>query len=178
MTHQDIPGYDVFRVDDAGMVLLWPFLPHYFASLGMVRDGQFVDAAANHRAVHLMRFLASGEWALTEPPLLLSKVMCGLSPSTLLMPTEEAPTESELVLSDSLLRAVIQRWAVVSNTSIEALRETFLMHNGLLECHAAQGAARGLEVQRKGVDVLVDLIPWSISSIQNSWMPQPLSVRW
>lgn len=178
MTHQDSAGYDAFRVDDAGMVLLWPFLPHYFESLGMVRDGQFVDAAANHRAVHLMRFLASGEWALTEPLLLLSKQMCGLSPSTLLMPTEEAPTESELALSDSLLRAVIQRWAQMKNTSIETLRGTFLMREGLLERRAAQDGARHLKVHHRTVDVLVDLLPWSIWSIQNSWMPQPLRVRW
>ncbi|MDE2203283.1 MAG: hypothetical protein KGJ38_11270, partial [Burkholderiaceae bacterium] len=91
---------------------------------------------------------------------------------------EDAPTESELALSDSLLRAVIQRWAQMKNTSIETLRGTFLMREGLLERRAAQDGARHLKVHHRTVDVLVDLLPWSIWSIQNSWMPQPLSVRW
>jgi Contractile injection system tape measure protein len=33
-------------------------------------------------------------------------------------------------------------------------------------------------VQRKAVDVLIDQIPWSISTIVHAWIPLPTFVTW
>jgi hypothetical protein len=74
-----------------------------------------------------------------------------------------------------MLKSMLANWTIISSTSIEGLQQTFLQREGRLE---RTSAGWSLTVQRKTVDVLIDQIPWSISTILHSWMPEPLSVIW
>ncbi|KHK57319.1 hypothetical protein PI87_08855 [Ralstonia sp. A12] len=165
-------------VSNAGAVLLCPFLPLYFERCSLaVRDGQFVDAAASHRAVRLVHLLASGQWVEDETVLPLAKVMCGVALSTALQPTNDAPTEQELELNHSLLHAVTQHWDRLRHASIDALRATFLMRDGRLTQSGA-GTAWQLNVQRTRADVFLSSLPWSFNIVKFAWMPQPVHVQW
>ncbi len=166
-------------IDNAGLVLTGPFLPHLFQTLDLLDSGSegragLRDHDAVSRAVHLLQYLVDGRTAAPEPLLVLNKILCGVPPSTPIA-AEIEPTDRERETCERLLRAMIENWKSISNTSIAGLQETFLRRDGRLE-RSDEGWK--LRVQRKTVDVLVDQIPWSISLIYHRWMPQPLYVEW
>lgn len=168
-------GAEPIRVTNAGLVLLQVYLPRYFERCGLMRDGQFVDAAANHRAVRLAHLLASGQWAQDEAVLPLAKVMCGIAPSTPLMAMDDAPTENEREVCDSLLMAVMQHWDKLHGSSINGLRGNFLMRDGRL---THQRGRWQLDVEKRAYDVLLKTFPLSFEIIKFGWMPEPLRVHW
>ena len=47
---------DELYIGNAGLVILWPFLDHFFARLDFLEDKQFKDDAARHRAVGLLQY--------------------------------------------------------------------------------------------------------------------------
>lgn len=167
-------------VENAGLVLAGPFLPHLFSTLGFLLpadgagDAPRIDPDQASRAVHLLQFLVDGRCGVPEPELVLNKLLCGLSPQT---PIEAAitPTEAETGLCLQLLQAMLANWPILSNTSVAGLRETFLQRTGRLEMRP-DGPT--LTVQRKTVDVLVDQVPWGFRMIYHAWMRQPVHVIW
>lgn len=166
-------------VENAGLVLLGPFLPQLFARLDVLAtpEGQaprMRDLAAATRAVHLLQYLADCRLDAPEPQLVLNKVLCGLQPADAVERRHDA-TEEELSICESLLRTVVVNWTVMRNTDAAGLRETFLRRAGRLTL----GAERcDLKVERKGMDVLIARIPWSIALVKHRWMPAPLYVDW
>ncbi|NTX17194.1 hypothetical protein HUA76_41110 [Myxococcus sp. CA056] len=165
-------------IDNAGLVLVSPFIPHLFRELGLSRVD---DAGKTHldpepatRAVHLLQYLVDGRTSAPEPLLVLNKIFCGLSVPTP-VPSGIDLTEREQSLCDRLLKALIANWTTIANTSVAGLRETFLQREGRLEQLDDRWK---LQVQRKTLDVLVDQVPWSISILTHPWMPQPLYVSW
>ncbi|MCP3166776.1 contractile injection system tape measure protein [Myxococcus qinghaiensis] len=165
-------------VDNAGLILVSPFLPHLFRELGLSRVDDtgktHLDPEPATRAVHLLQYLVDGRTSAPEPLLVLNKILCGLSVPTP-VPSGIDLTEREQSLCDRLLKALIANWTIIANTSVAGLRETFLQREGRLE-HLDDRWK--LQVQRKTLDVLVDQVPWSISILTHPWMPQPLYVSW
>lgn len=74
-------------VSNADLILLWPFLPRYFETLGILDNKVFKDVEAASRAVHLLQFLATGQTETSEQLLVFNKIRCGL------------PVESSIPLS-------------------------------------------------------------------------------
>jgi|GEM_PF-2791659 len=165
-------------VDNAGLVLVSPFLPHLFRELGLSRVDDtgktHLDPEPATRAVHLLQYLVDGRTSAPEPLLVLNKILCGLSVPTP-VPSGIDLTEREQSLCDRLLKALIANWTIIANTSVAGLRETFLQREGRLEQLDDRWK---LQVQRKTLDVLIDQVPWSISILTHPWMPQPLYVSW
>jgi hypothetical protein len=83
--------------------------------------------------------------------------------------------ENEKELVDSLLEAVTQQWSAMQNTSINGLRESFLTRNGQL---TMEENGFFLKVEQQSYDMLLDQIPWNLSSIQYKWMEKLLRVEW
>lgn len=172
------PDHAIY-IGNAGLVLAAPYLPVLFDRLGLLSqtdDGKtrIVGLEAQSRAVHLLQYLVDGALDRPEPMLPLNKLLCGL-------PTAQ-PVLSEIVASDQdreicegLLRAMIGNWPIIGNSSIAALRETFLQREGRL-LHS--DAHWSLQVQRRSLDVLVDQLPWSFATIFHRWMAQPIHVTW
>jgi hypothetical protein len=48
------------RVANAGAVLLWPYLPCFFDQIGLVEEGEFLNADARGRGVMLIHYLVTG----------------------------------------------------------------------------------------------------------------------
>lgn len=164
---------------NAGLVLLHPFLPYFFKRLQLLTEdadgvARFTSTQAASRAVHLLQYLVDQRCDAPQAELSLNKLLCGLPPD---MPLASAitPDESELVLCDQLLMAVISNWEIFGNSSPAGLREMFLQREGLL---LPGNGLWALTVSRKTIDVLLQKMPWSISVVRNRWMPQPLSVTW
>lgn len=174
----EVSSYPTY-ISNAGLVLAAPFLQRLFELLDMLKKTEknhleWRDAAAVSRAVHLTQFLVDGRTDSPEPLLVLNKVICGI-PIEQPVEAKIAPTGEEKSACENLLQSMISNWPILSNTSIAALRETFMQREGKLEGLDDRWTLR---VQRKTVDVLVDRIPWSISVIRLPWMPKPLYVTW
>ncbi len=171
---------DSIFVPNAGLVIAAPFLVPLCERAGLAAaaaaDGavRWVEPEAAGRAVHLLQYLADGRTDAPEPMLALNKVLCGLDPSWPSFPAIEM-TLIERETCDSLLASILALWPALSGSSVAALRETFLQREGRL---SRAGPGWKLEVERKTVDVLVDTLPWSFTTILTPWTPHPLSVTW
>jgi hypothetical protein len=168
------PMADAVIIRNAGAVILAPFLPRYFQILGLRTNQEFVDASAQERAVHLLQYLITGRTESPEHELLLNKVLCGLAPEEPISRGIELQ-ENEKAVSEQLLKGVIQNWSTIKRSSVAALRETFLMREGLL---AEKEENWLLKVSEGPFDMVLDTLPWSISMIKMSWMEKILQVEW
>jgi hypothetical protein len=165
-------------VGNAGLILFAPFLPTFFTRLGLLSQvsgkQRIAGLEAASRAVHLLQFLVDQRCDRPEHTLLLNKLLCGISWAEPILPMIE-PTKAEAGLCSEVTRALIGNWTAVRNAAPEGVRETFLQRDGRL----THGADRwDLQVQRKTVDVLTDLIPWNRSIIYHPWMAEAVYVTW
>jgi len=144
---------------------LGAFLNSFFTNLDLLDGAYWKSKEAQYRAVHLLKFLSSGEQQNPEFNLTLEKIICGLSPEESL-PVDIILTADETNEAQSLLESVIEHWKVLKNTSVNGLRESFLKRDGLLKKIEMDWL---LQVERKTLDVLIDTIPWGFSTLRFPW---------
>ena len=172
-TPMDLQEED-FCVENAGLVLLWPFLPHFFERLELFVHGRFVDDAARHRAAGLLHHLASGVSAPVEYQVTLAKVLVGLDLDAVFdFGPEVTPEESEEC--GSLIEAVVGHAPLFKNLSVDGFRGSYLLRSGILR---VDHGAWLLHVERASYDVLVDRLPWSFEWVRLPWMDEPMRVQW
>ena len=170
------PPGEPFHIGNAGAILLWPFLGRYFQNLGLMEKNAFPGEPERSRAVYLVQYLATGNIEVPENELLLNKILCGAQPEQALEPV--APiTEAEELLSKEMLQAVIANWPKLRNTSIEGLRQSFLAREGRL-LRRDSDDSWSLTVSTRGYDVLLDSLPWRLSTVRQPWMQTVLHVKW
>jgi len=169
---QEETDTDIY-IENAGLVLLHPFLSNFLFAIKAYEKGQ-QQLLAPERGVVALEYLAFGEHTHGEESFALNKILCGLDPGfpTFFLPDAEASWRSE---SEDLLQAVIGHWTALKNTSVAGLRETFLHRAGKL--HRIEGGWK-LQVERKAFDVLLSKLPWGIGMIKLPWMRERLMVEW
>ncbi|CAM3458409.1 contractile injection system tape measure protein [Aequorivita lipolytica] len=161
-------------ISNAGISILWPFLPKYFEHLGFVNDGQFVNDESRNRALYLLHYLAYNAINFPEEYLPFNKILVGMPIDHSVEEIEEiTPYEEEL--SKSLLGGLIHNWSKVQDSSPEAIQETFLQRDGLITVHPEYNL---LVVEKRGVDVLMESIPWNLSVIKLPWMVEAMKIEW
>lgn len=159
-------------INNAGLVLLHPFLPQFFRALNIVVDDQLI---APDRALSLLHFLGTGQLVAPEYELVLPKVLLNLALETP-MDTNTPLTAEETEEATALLEAVIRHWAALKGTSDNGLRGTFLIRPGKISLRD-DGDWR-LQVENKAYDILLDQLPWGIGMIKLPWMHRMLWVEW
>lgn len=161
-------------INNAGLILLWPFLGRLFAKLKFHSAEGWSADNGRDKAIQLLQYLATGSSDFNEHDLTLNKILCG---SDIFYPTQPRIllVETDKVEGDSLIKAVIANWSVLKNTSIEGFRISFLQREGRL---TLEDSGWKLYIERKGYDVLLDKLPWAISVIKNEWMPKPIYTEW
>jgi hypothetical protein len=159
-------------IENAGLVLLHPFLVRFFLSLGIADQDELLQP---ERALCLLHYLATGQSIVPEYELVLPKILCNIP-----LP---APVETDLDLSGpekdeacALFQAVIRHWDALGNTSPDGLRETFLLRPGRVS--RRYDGDWLLQVERKTCDILLDQLPWGIGMIKLPWMEKMLWVEW
>ncbi|MEL7248112.1 MAG: contractile injection system tape measure protein [Bacteroidota bacterium] len=161
-------------ITNAGLVLLAPFLGRYFSLLEMTtEDGALLPEAAD-RAVHLLQYLVSGRSETTEDLLVLNKVFCGLPVETPVSAGIEL-TEQEIEVSEFLLKSVLQNWSIMSNSSIDNLRGSFLLRAGKLVEEEDRWL---LMVESAAYDIALTSLPWTFSMVMLPWMQKRVEVEW
>ena len=161
-------------VHNAGLVLLNPFLPHFFRNLDMLDEkGGFKSPELADRGALLLEYLATKQTEMPEFMLVLNKLLCGI-PITRPIPESIEITPDEQEMAESLLQAVISQWSPMSKSSVDGLRGAYIVRNGLLSLQDV----RRLTVEKKAYDILLGQLPWSFSIVRLKWMEQPLFVQW
>ncbi len=174
---EEVPDVELdFEVNlkNAGLVIVWPYLGRYFEILEMVKNDNFKSKKAARRAVQLLQYLVTGLESAPEHELLLNKVLCGVKIATPI-PFEIELTDREREVSEQMLNGLLQNWPRLKNSSIDALREGFLVRDGRL---IETDEVWQLTVEDKTLDILMDSMPWSFGIIKLPWMDKRMMVEW
>ena len=164
-----------YSVHNAGIVLLWPYYRKLFEMLGFLsEDALFHSPDVSYSAVRLLQFIATGNEKEPEYELILNKVLCGL-PLNEHVPTILDLTTEQTEITLGMIEGAIRNWGKLGDTSIEGFRNSFLRRSGSLRLEDGEWT---LQVEKKGMDVLLDSIPWGYSSIKLPWMQGALYVSW
>ena len=168
---QDVrPDEEIF-IANAGLVIVAPFLPRLFENLGWLRDKELLSPI---RAIYLLHYLGSGNPVGMEYEFTLNKILCGVDVNEPLSHAEDLGS-NELEEANKVLMAILEHWKVLKNTSIEGLRESFLLRNGKLSRTDDKWL---LQVEQKSYDMLLQSLPWTINLIQLPFMKTSLNVEW
>lgn len=165
---------DELFIENAGLVILWPYLSRFFESLELIKDKEFVDARAAHRAAGLLQYLADGQPEPLEYLMGFNKILCGLVWSEVL-DFGDPITEKEAEECDFLLQAVIANAPILKNMSPDGFRGTFLLRKGMLR---SIPEAWELHVERETYDVVLDKFPWSWKVVKLPWLDRVILVEW
>ena len=160
---------------NSGLILFHPFLRTFFTRIGLMDPlGEFKSDECRFRAAYLLHALTGS----TEPPqdhlMTLNKLLCGIN---ILLPLDYdfEITEEEQNQITGLIKAVINNWTVIKNTSVAGFQETFVRRPGMIERSQDDWILR---VESHGVDILLEEIPWNIHLITLSWMDYLIHVDW
>jgi hypothetical protein len=165
-----ISEIDSIYINNAGLVILAPFLTAFFKKLNLVKDDKLTDKA---KAITLLNYLVTGNIDFDEVDIVLNKIVCGEVPDAFIKPTKITVDEKQE--ADDLLIAVIEHWSVLKNTSPDGLRGTFLQREGRLMFADNKWS---LKVQEQSFDMLLAHLPWGIGVVKLPWMEHVIYVEW
>lgn len=161
-------------IENAGAVILWPYLQRLFSMLNYTDKSAFVSHNDALRAMHLIQFICTAKEGFPEYELVLNKILCGIDDKAPI-PVEVLLSEEERSLATDLTQGVIGNWPALKSTSAENFRSSFLLRKGVLTEHKEHYL---LKVEKVGYDILLDSLPWSISHVFLPWMNKSIQVKW
>jgi hypothetical protein len=172
--HRALAGLDELYIEDAGLVILWPFIERLFTRVELLDERRFRDEAARTTAIALLGHLALGDPAVPEHQLAFAKLLCGRAPE---QPCElDAPLDPALCEeSERMLAAVIDHAPILDAMPVPRFRATFLQRSGALCVRAGSWL---LTVERQPYDLVLQRFSWSWAWVKFPWMPDPLTVEW
>lgn len=166
---------DQLYVEDAGLVILWPFLERFFSRLSLIDEKRgFIHESAQMQAIALLEQLAFEEFDPPEFRVPLAKLLCGL-PLEAHFALELPLSPEQLAECDNLLSAIIDHATILRDINIAKFRESFLKRPGAL---STRDGTWLLQVERNSYDLVLERFPWVWSWVKLPWMPDPLRVEW
>jgi hypothetical protein len=170
----NLHGVEELYVANAGLVILWPFLSHFFARLNLLQERAFKDGQAQQRAAALLQCLVTGEKVFPEYVLPLNKLLCGLA-LTAVFDMNAPLSTAEIEECTDLLQATIAQAPILRQMSAHGFRETFLQREGVLR---SRDGGWLLQVEKETYDVVLERFPWSWEWVKLPWMETALRVEW
>lgn len=161
-------------VGGVGLVLVHPFIPALFNLVGFSDNKQFINLKAQERAVYLLHYVTTGQTKAEEYDLLIPKMLCAFDMS-LAINKQVKLLKRELKEADHMLKAAIASWGILKKTSPEGLREGFLRRKGKIY---VRNERIHLLVEKSGIDVLLDQLPWTLSIIKYPWLKDFIKIEW
>ena len=164
-------------ISNAGLVILFPFLPMLFMRLNMLSQDRrgFNSNESKVRAIFILQHLmASEDREYDEKDLFLNRLLINY-PFNEPLPKRMELNQDELNTIDSLLEAAKTNWEKMRNTSMRGFQEAFLRRAGFIEKTEREWV---LTVEERAFDILLDRIPWSYKLVRLPWMENILKVNW
>ena len=164
-------------ISNAGLVILFPFLPMLFMRLNMLSQDRrdFNSNESKVRAIFILQHLmASEDREYDEKDLFLNRLLINY-PFNEPLPKRMELNQDELNTIDSLLEAAKTNWEKMRNTSMRGFQEAFLRRAVFIEKTEREWV---LTVEERAFDILLDSIPWSYKLVRLPWMENILKVNW
>ncbi len=164
-------------ISNAGLVILFPFLPMLFMRLNMLSQDRrgFNSNESKVRAIFILQHLmASEDREYDEKDLFLNRLLINY-PFNEPLPKRMELNQDELNTIDSLLEAAKTNWEKMRNTSMRGFQEAFLRRAGFIEKTEREWV---LTAEERAFDILLDSIPWSYKLVRLPWMENILKVNW
>jgi len=168
-----LPGDNLY-ISNAGLILFHPFLVTFLERVGLLVERKFPEPKAANRAVLLLQYLASGSEESLESDLVLNKILCGL-PVQEPVPLRFVPTEDEIRIAEELFEVLAERWSQIGNTSVEGIRNSFIMRKGML---SFTDDGWKMRVEQRGYDILLQTLPWAFGIVKTPMMEKALLTEW
>lgn len=167
-------GEEGIFINNAGLVLIHPFLHSLFTRLNLINQGKFADKNGHQQSLYIMHYLATRKVEAEEHELVIAKI---LSDYPLQQMVEKNSQLSKEIMqeADDMIVAAIQQWDKLTGTSAAGLREGFLQRKGKL---SSRNGKLYLQVEQSAIDILLDYLPWNLSMIKLPWMKNILNVEW
>ena len=159
-------------IENAGILLMHPFLKPLFNNLGYLNDGE--KLVKPMKAVQILHYMATGELECFEHELQFAKFLCGLSGGEV-MDKSMVISDQEKEEVESVLSSALQHWTSLKSTSIPLLQNEFLKRPGKLY---TDGEMKRVVVEQKTVDILMSGLPWGVGMIRLPWMEDLVYVDW
>lgn len=162
-----------FLVENAGLILLYPFLKMFFDKLDFLSEKNIKPNKIDE-AIHVLHYLATGKEFAYEHELIFEKFLCNV-PFQQPINRHIRLSKKQKLASEILLQAVLEHWSALKSNSIEILQNEFLQREGKLTISEEK---QSLVVARKTQDILLDKLPWNIHLIKIPWKKKILFVDW
>jgi hypothetical protein len=159
---------------NAGLVLLNSYIPLLFERSGFVIDKKMLGLTSHLNAVHYLQYVATGLSIAEESQMPLNKILCGV-PINHPIQDEAFISDEHKELINGLIKAVIEHWPAIGNSTIEGFRGNWLVREGLLIEFDDKWE---LTVEKRAYDLLINKSMFSFSIIKYPWMDKPLHVNW
>ncbi|WP_163397779.1 contractile injection system tape measure protein [Flavobacterium fluviatile] len=170
---QDIANFSDIYVNNAGLVLIHPFLKSLFENCRLLNKDNTINNI--EVAAHLLHYAATGKEQDYENAMALEKFLCNI-------PIAQ-PIERNIVLSEemkkeagTMLHAVLSNWDLMKTSSAELLQNEFLQRPGKLNINGDGNPT--IVIERKTQDVLLDILSWNLSIIKLAWKTKIIYVNW
>tara|TARA_B110000967_G_scaffold205380_1_gene249811 strand:+ start:11031 stop:16691 length:5661 start_codon:yes stop_codon:yes gene_type:complete len=170
----DLDNEESVYINNAGLIIVWPFLTTLFSKLGFTEGREFKDDYSLQKAILLLQYIVFGDVHVDETNLVLNKIMCGAAPD-FFVDTSIELNDMDKSIGDSMLTAVTKNWEQLNSSNIQTLREYFLKRDGVLK---KMNENYMLNVEGNTFDVLLKSIPWNILMLQTAYMDNRLIVEW
>ena len=160
-------------VDNAGLVLIHPFLKSLFENCKLLnKDNTINDPEV---ATHLLHYAATGKEQDYENAMVFEKFLCNIP---IAEPIERNITLSEEMKKEAftMLQAVLSNWDIMKKSSAELLQNEFLQRSGKLDINGDESPV--ITMERKTQDILLDKLSWNLSIIKLAWKKRIIYVNW
>ncbi|MDW8850067.1 contractile injection system tape measure protein [Flavobacterium sp. MMLR14_040] len=161
-----------YYVNNAGLILVHPFLKQLFENCKLLNK----DNTINNRevAAHLLHYVATEQEQDYEHEMLFEKLLCNI-PVNQTINRNIILSEELKNHADEMLRAVLENWKVMKNSSVGLLRNEYLKRPGKI---ILTGDNPKLLVERKTQDILLDKIDWNLGIVKLAWKNKVIFVDW
>lgn len=171
--YEDIKPEDGKYVQNAGLILIHPFLKTFFEHCDLLdpKTQQLIDPEL---CAHLLHYIATGNINAPEYEMIFEKFLCNI-------PLEQ-PINRHIKLSrkhktqaKNVIESVQHNWSPMKKSSIALLQNEFFQRSGKLEISNHDYI---LTVERKTQDILLDRLSWGIGLVKLPWQKKFIFINW
>ena len=173
-TEKDLEERPSIAIRNAGLVILSAYMPMLFERMNFLDKNRHFKKASQSKAANVLQFVATGMQQTEELNMPLNKVLVGL-PIDSPIDTSVDLTKDEIELIEGMVKAVINYWPAIGESSIDGFRGNWLVRDGLLR---EEVESWELNVEKRAYDILLNQSPFSFSIIKHPWMEKAIHVNW
>ncbi len=169
---ESIPETANQYTQNAGLVLVHPFLIHFFSHCGLLDENK--QLMNPELCVHLLHYIATGKTKQAESDMAFEKFLCDI-PLYKTINRDITITKKQKEQVHNLLNAVNKNWGVLKTSSHALLRNEFLQRLGKIEKNSS-----GITILMEGKtqDILLRKLSWGMGLIRLPWKKEFIYVNW